>query len=96
MSDTLMIDVTTTSVQAERRRPGRIQNSSPELIALMRQPTPSAVARIELYDAPNFVPTSTVSIACPHPAHFVRMVGATGFCVLAWSGAFASMIVLWG
>lgn len=79
----------------ERRRPGRSNDVSPELVALMRKPTTEARLRVMLYDAPNFVlPQATGHRRSPY--HAVRMTVAVASCSLVWAAAFRSMMLLWG
>ena len=79
----------------ERRRPGRNNDASPELIALMRKPTAEARLQVLLYDAPNFVlPDSTRGRSAPF--HTVRMTLAFAACALVWAVAFRGMMLLWG
>lgn len=79
----------------DRRRPGRLQNPSPELIALMRRPSDEAVRRVALYDAPNFVPPA------PPPdridlVQFARFAAAFAICAAAWTAMFKMMMMAWG
>lgn len=79
----------------ERRRPGRNNDVSPELIALMRKPTPEARLRVMLYDAPNFVlPQASTHRRSPY--HAIRMTVAVASCSLVWALAFRGMMLLWG
>lgn len=79
----------------ERRRPGRSDDVSPELIALMRKPTTEARLRVMLYDAPNFVlPQAPAHRRSPY--HAVRMTVAVASCSLVWAAAFRGMMLLWG
>lgn len=81
----------------ERRRPGRRDDTSPELVALMRKPTAEARLRVMLYDAPNFVlPGPDASRGRINPWHAVRMAGAVAGCSLVWAAAFHAMMLLWG
>ena len=78
----------------ERRRPGRIENASPELIALMRKPSAEAIKNVALYDAPNFVlPAADTSISV---MHVMRFGMAFGICAAGWMAVFRAMMVAWG
>lgn len=83
------------TTQLERRRPGRNDNVSPELVALMRKPTTEARLRVMLYDAPNFVlPQASGHRRSPY--HAIRMTMAVAACGLGWAMAFRGMMLLWG
>ena len=84
------------TIVGERRRPGRIANPSPELIALMRKPSAEAVKRLALYDAPNFVLPQETTRARVHPGHSVRILCAVCICIGFWGGAVTAMMSAWG
>lgn len=79
----------------ERRRPGRIENASPELIALMRKPSNAARVRVALYDAPGFLlPAQTRR---PRDRRLLlRTVVAFTFCSAMSGAALHTMLTLWG
>ena len=85
------------AIGGERRRPGRLSNPSPELIALMRKPSAEAIKRVQLYDAPHFVPP-------PDPRDGTeislmklgRFAMAFGICAAGWMAAFKLMMMNWG
>ena len=83
-------------VRQERRRPGRIENLSPELIQLMRNPASrEARVRVALYDAPGFLlPTGT---AARRPrANTFKMTAAIIASGAVWGVAFKAMCIAWG
>lgn len=83
--------------ETERRRPGRVNDLSPALIALMRQPTPEARRAVALYDAPNFVlPDAPAGHATITSRQVFRLLAATGACAVVWAAAFRGMMMLWG
>ena len=80
----------------ERRRPGRIENASPELIALMRKPNQAARIRVALYDAPGFMVGSEHRRPALTRRGMVHMVMASVGCSAACAVAFKAMLVFWG
>ena len=91
------IPAAATFAGTERRRAGRIENASPELISLMRNPaSKSARMRVALYDAPGFLlpaaprrPRATARTLC-------HMAAAVATCSLGCTGLFKAMLILWG
>lgn len=86
----------TPGVTVERRRVGRIEGASPELIALMRRPSADTLRAIRLYDAPNFQPSQA------HQAdrrtarrRRRRLVAAACVCAGASVAAFETMLWVW-
>ena len=98
MADTMIQETAAgaTWPQQDRRRPGRMSNPSPELIALMRKPTAEARRRVALYDAPNFVLQQQESSRRGKPVKMLHVVGALAISGGAFGGAFSAMMVLWG
>ena len=81
----------------DRRRPGRIENPSPELIALMRKPSAAAIQQVALYDAPHFVlPTAGADTSGISVMQVMRFATAFGICAAAWMAALKMMMVMWG
>lgn len=80
----------------ERRRPGRMENVTPELIALMRKPDQAARMRVALYDAPGFL----LPVQHRRPPMSGRTLGHMAIAFSACSGvcavAFHTMLTLWG
>lgn len=80
-----------------RRRPGRLENPSPELIALMRKPSVEAVHNVALYDAPNFVlPDASHDGTEISLVKLGRFAIAFGICAAGWMAAFKLMMMNWG
>ncbi len=99
-----MTDIITTERRAateqqatvrDRRRPGRLENPSPELIALMRKPTEDAIRKVAMYDAPHFVPPTPDGMEVSLVQLF-RFGTAFAVCALAWMAVFKTMMVFWG
>ena len=80
----------------ERRRPGRIANASPELIALMRKPTPAARMRVALYDAPGFLLPEAPRARPADRRSLARCAVAMAACSVLCTAAFQGMIAVWG
>lgn len=82
-------------VWQDRRRPGRAENVSPELIALMRRPT-STTGRVKvaLYDAPGFL--IPVSARPPRPGRTKAVMLAIIGSSLGWAAVFNAMMWAWG
>ena len=80
----------------ERRRPGRNDDASPELIALMRKPTAEARLRVMLYDAPNFVLPDADAVRGRNRHHAMHLAAAIAACSLVWAAVFRGMMMLWG
>ena len=72
---------------ADRRRPGRADNVSPELIALMRKPSSAARMRVALYDAPGFL-LPPAPARRPSRLGFGRAAMAVTTCAALSAGAF--------
>ena len=87
--------VQTDAVIANRRRPGRLADPSPELIALMRRPTAEAANRVALYDAPNFVPPPIRGDFGLDLIHLMRFGAAFTLCAAGWVAAFRIMMLMW-
>ena len=94
MSDLLTRPIAATTGFVERRRPGRIENASPELIALMRKPTHADRIRVALYDAPNFIPPAEIPRS--DQRIFGRVLLAMVACSAGCTAAFKAMVMLWG
>ena len=98
MTDILLQDreVASWPEQQERRRPGRIDNASPKLIAIMRKPV-SATSRVQvaLYDAPGFL---LASAPVRRPAQRNYAAGAAAFVASGalWAVMFKMMVWAWG
>ena len=80
----------------DRRRPGRSDDVSPELIALMRKPTAEARLKVMLYDAPHFVLPEPERGRVHAPGHTLHVTLAFIACTVVWAVAFRGMMMLWG
>ena len=96
LSHTVLPDHAAWPATQERRRPGRIANASPELIALMRHAdSPAARAQVALYDAPGFVLPDEQTRPADRRAFWQ---GALAFAATAglWAAMFRLMVWAWG
>ena len=80
----------------ERRRPGRMENASPELIALMRKPDQAARLRVALYDAPGFLLPDAHRRPPASRRGATRLAVAMVACSARCTAAFQAMLTIWG
>ena len=80
----------------ERRRPGRMDDANPELIALMRKPSHAARLRVAMYDAPGFLLPQQHKRPPVTGRGVLHMMVAMTACSGACAAAFKTMLVLWG
>ena len=93
MNDVIVRANNTGAVVVERRRPGRVADVSPELIALMRAPSASARVRVAMYDAPGFLLREGRTVRQPRSRRYVvRALAATAGLAVVSGVAVQAMI----
>ncbi|MGI4950606.1 MAG: hypothetical protein ACRYGM_02275 [Janthinobacterium lividum] len=99
MSDVLTRATETTDAKLgfkDRRRAGRIENATPELIALMRKPSADAIEDVALYDAAGIAQSAAddhmTTIKFGQVAY---CLGAVGICAAGWFFALQALAALW-
>ena len=80
----------------ERRRPGRVADVSPELIALMRKPTNVARMKVAMYDAPGFLLPTQHRRPPASGRSLAHATIAFTACSVAAGAALQAMLAVWG
>lgn len=84
------------STPADRRRASRIEDASPELLHLLRNPVSrEARVRVALYDAPGFLLPTGAGAQRPR-VNALRVTAAIVASGAVWGVAFKAMCIAWG